>query len=390
MKIRSLFVALAITMLLAVVVAANTSEESSIDLKWYGNFTLDGAYDQNLTSHGNYIMWVQPRTYEKDDEQFNMTANQTRFGFLVNDQNHFNDARVGGRLEFDLYAPGAAQDGPMLQLRHAYLTIKYNNTRLLAGQSSDLVSPLNPSTLNYAVLWGCGNIGYRRPQVSLWQTIPFSDQSQVTMAGGFFRTIGSDLTPSLTLSLGEVSEGVDDGTDAGIPSFQGLFEIKHDFSTSGSVRIGASGLWGQLKAETSHGKFQTYESWAAVGHLQVDFSDNFGLSGEAYTGANLTSYLGGILQNSTINGVETMGGWASAWIKPSPKFKFTAGFGLDDPKDETISSGRSRNMSYFGNITYNLLPQASVGIEVSQWKTEYKYSETAQNLRAQTSFNFSF
>jgi len=387
---------LVISLLLVSGAVANAADKPTFDLKWYGYFKLDGSYDQNLTSHGNYVMWVEQPIYNKDDEQFNMTANQTRFGFVATGKG-YKDVQVGGKLEFDLYAgasgPSIVQNEATLQLRHAYFTIQSSNTKLLAGQSWDLISPLNPATLNYAALWGCGNIGYLRPQVSLWHTIQSSEQTDVTLAGGFFRTIGSDLTPTLlTLALAgdTISDGDDDGTDAGIPSFQGLFEVKHNFPTGASVRVGASGLWGQLKAETNQGNSQKYESWAAVGHVMVSFPNGSGFAGEAFTGINLGSYFGGILQSSTIDGVESLGGWASAWVKPSPKVKLAAGFGLDDPKDDDIVSGRSKNTSYFGNIRYYIVPQASIGLEVSQWETEYKSAETAKNFRAQTSFILNF
>lgn len=389
----SIMTALVISALLIAGSVAAAGDSPSFDLKWYGYFKLDGSFDQNLTSHGDYVMWVQSPTYDNDDEQFNMTANETRFGFVASGEG-YQSVQVGGKLEFDLYAgvSGAsiAQNKATLQLRHAYFTVQSNNTKLLAGQSWDLISPLNPATLNYSVQWGCGNLGYLRPQVSLWHTVQPNEQIEVTFAGGFYRTFGNDLTPNFSLSAGEISEGADDGTDAGIPSMQGLVDIRHEFPDGGYVRFGVSGLWGQLKAETSLGNSQTYESWAAVGHFMVSFANGYGVSGEAFTGTNLGNYFGGILQSSTIDGVEAFGGWTSAWVKPSPKIKLAAGLGLDNPDDNDLTSGRSLNTSYFGNIRYYIIPQATIGLEVSQWETKYKDAETAKNLRIQTSFILNF
>lgn len=394
MRRASVMAGLVIGILLIAGAAVNAGNNPSFDLKWYGHFKLDGSFDQNLTSHGNFVMWVQPRMYNKDDEQFNMTANATRFGFEATGKG-YNNLEVGGKLEFDLYAGVSAssidQNAATLQLRHAYLTIQSGSTKLLAGQSFDLVSPLNPSTLNYSALWGCGNIGYRRPQVSLWHSLRSNDdQTHATLAGGFFRTIGSDLTPTFSLAAGELSEGEDDGTDAGIPSFQGLFDVWHNLPSGGYLRVGVSGMWGKLKAETNLGNSQKYESWAAVGHLMVSFPNDFGFAGEAFTGSNLGTYFGGILRNSSIEGVRAIGGWASAWVKPSPKVKFAAGFGMDDPDDNDFTTGRSQNVSYFGNVRYNIVPQAEIGLEVSHWETKYKNAGTAKNLRAQTAFILNF
>ncbi|MCB2230558.1 hypothetical protein KQH82_07570 [bacterium] len=373
--------------------SALADNEKSFEYNVYGYFKLDGAYDQNLTSHGNFAMWVKPKSIDADDEQFNMTANQSRFGLNMNSKG-YEDVSIKGKVEFDLYAGvgGAtvAENKPMLQLRHAYFTVQKGGTKLLAGQSWDLISPLNPSTLNYSVLWGVGNIGYRRAQVSLWQSFK-AGESDVTLAAGAFRTIGSDLTPTFTLSVGELSEGSDDGTDAGIPSVQGLLDIRHAFSNGGALRVGASGLWGQLKAETNMGNYENYETWIATGHLQVDFSKAFGINGEVYSGQNGGSYFAAIANNSSIEGVASFGAWGSVWAKVSPKVKFSAGFGMDDPEDADLNMGdRSYNQCIYGNVTYQLVDPVSIGFEVSQWQTDYLSGEQAKNLRGQTSFVMNF
>lgn len=397
MKKAFLLAVTACCFLICMSVNLAADEKPSFDFNVYGKVKLDGAYDQNLTSHGNFIMWVNPQQYEGDDEQFNMTANETRLGVKMTGKG-YQKVDIHGNVEFDLYAGvgGAtvAQNKAMLQLRHAYFSVKVGNTKLTAGQTWDLISPLNPSTLNYPVLWGCGNIGYRRPQVSLSYGIDAGDNTDLTVAGGFFRTIGSDLTPTFTLATGESSDGSDDGTDAGIPSFQALFDVSHNFESGSSLRFGLSGLWGQLKSETNMNGYEKYESWAVAGHLKFALNSSFGLLGEFYTGSNLSSYFGGILNNSTVDGLASSGGWASAWLKLSSKVKLNSGFGLDDPKNEDISSGRSRNTCIFGNIQYTFVPNVTIGLELSNWETEYidgaGDTETVSNFRAQTSFILAF
>ncbi len=379
--------------LLALGLTALAGDKPSFDIKWYGYFKLDGAYDQNLTSHNNFVMWVPTPAYQGDDQQFNMTANETRFGFNAIGVN-YNNVKVAGKLEFDMYASitGAtiAENKAMLQLRHAYFSVETGHFKLLAGQTWDIISPLNPSTLNYAVLWGCGNIGYRRPQASFWYNNKAGENTDFTWGTGFFRTIGNDLTPTFTLATGETADGPDDGTDAAVPSFQTIVDVKHTLPSGGSFRTGVSGLWGQLKAETNQGHWESYESWAANFHLYFAPTPKFGFSGEVWTGSNLGSYFGGILNASKINGLAANGGWFSAWVQAAPKVQFSAGYGLDDPKDEDISSGRSKNSCVYGNVRYAFVPQASVGFEVANWQTNYKNADKADNLRAQTSFILNF
>jgi len=394
MKKRNVFLTITIFMMFLLASGSFGAEAPSFDLDWYGYFKLDGSLDQNLTSHGNFVMWVNQKSYVADDQQFNMTANQTRFGVKLDSKNYKN-AVVSGKLEFDLYAgvTGAsiAENKAMLQLRHAYFSVEKNSWTLTAGQTSDLLSPLNPATLNYPVLWGCGNIGYRRPQVSLKYTLKPSEQTNVSLATGIFRTIGSDLTPTFSLATGETSEGSDDGTDAAIPSVQGQLDIQHTFPSGAKLQLGGSGMWGQLKAETSLGNSEKYESWAAAGHLMVSLPQGFGVAGEAYTGVNLGSYFGGILNSSTVDGVNSMGAWGSLWFKPVSKVKLSTGYGFDDPEDEDlIYNQRSKNQCVYGNLNVTIVPQVTVGLEVSQWKTTYKDNDTVESLRAQTSFVLNF
>ena len=387
----TLITVVTVTVLAAGAIAA---EQPSYDLDWYGYFKLDGSFDQNVTSHGNFVMWVNQKSFNADDQQFNMTANQTRFGVKLNNKQYENTV-VSGQLEFDLYASVSdatiAENKAMLQLRHAYFSVSSGNWQLIAGQTWDLLSPLNPATLNYPVLWGCGNIGYRRPQVTVKYNLQPGDNTKISLATGFFRTIGSDLTPSFSLSTGETNDTSDDGTDAAIPSVQGQLDINHSFESGASLRMGVSGLWGQMKAETSLGNSETYESWAVNGHFMMALNQNLGVSGEAYTGVNLGGYMGGIINASTIDGVNSTGGWGAMWFKPVSKVKLSAGYGLDNPDDEDLNfNQRTKNQCIYGNINVTVVPQVTIGLEVAQWETTYQDNEAVESIRAQTSFILNF
>ena len=379
--VAGLFVMLVLSMS-----AVNAGDGPSFDMKWYGYVKLDGAYDQTRTSHGNFVMYVRPGD---DNSQFNMTANQTRFGFNGTGSG-YGKATVNAKVEVDLYGNGAAENKPALLIRHAYFTVQSGNTKLLAGQSWDLVSPLNPPTLNYSVLWGCGNAQYRRPQISLWQTFG-NDNTKATLATGFFRNMGSDIIELSLATAGEAADGEDDGTDAAIPSVQGLLDINHKLASGAKIRFGASGLWGQLKAESNAGHSSNYSSWMAGGHFMFSLPSGAGFATEAYTGSNTGTYLGGILNASTTEGVGATGAWASAWMKATPKLKLAAGFGIDQVnKDDINDNDRQNNQCVFANFNYTLVPGATMGLELSQWQTEYKNVDTYSSFRAQTAFTFSF
>ncbi len=134
-------VTFALTLLVLFVItfgAVTAGDKPGFEVKWYGYFKLDGAYDQNPTSNGNYVVYVPSKVIEGNDHQFNMTANETRFGFNATGVNYSN-VKVDGKLEVDLYASLSnttiAENKPMLQLRHAFFNVQWNRFQLVAGQS---------------------------------------------------------------------------------------------------------------------------------------------------------------------------------------------------------------------------------------------------------------
>jgi hypothetical protein len=138
---------------------------SSFKFKPYGYIKLDAAYDDSRTNYGNFVLYVPNESGNKNDNEYNMTARQTRLGLDIMAPDMY-DWQAWGRIEFDFYGDGTKHEnkGSVL-LRHAFVELKKGNFSLLAGQTSDLISPLNMDTLNYTVGWSVGNIGYRRPQV---------------------------------------------------------------------------------------------------------------------------------------------------------------------------------------------------------------------------------
>jgi hypothetical protein len=297
---------------------------------------------------------------------------------------------VSGNIEIDFYGAGA-ENKAGLMVRHAYLSLQKGRFRFLAGQTWDLIAPLNPATLNYAVLWGAGNIQYRRPQFSLFYLLGDTVGTRTELAVGAFRNQGDNLLPDMRLSDGEKVDADDDGTDAALPAFQGRIDVTHKSSSAWSIRGGISGLWSRLQAQTNLGHSQHYRSWAVSGHFTVTLPKGANLSAEIFRGSNLATYYGGILNTSRVKGLAANGGWVSAGIKLRPKLTMTTGFALDNPSDRDLASGdRSYNQVLFGNLRYALVPTMTLGLEVSKWQTSYVLSEAADAVRVEASAILAF
>ena len=360
--------------------------KSGLDIDLYGYIKLDASYDESRTNTGNFVKWVDSEATNKNDNEFNMTANQTRLGMRITGP--MDDGLLtSGRVEVDFYG-GGAENKSQLMMRHAYMKLDWpeDNFSIIAGQTSDVVSPLVPNTLNYSVAWWAGNIGYRRPQIRLTKCFTLNDKTSLKLEGAVARTIGrtNALTPS--------SES---GEDAGFPSLQARASITGPLLNKRPATLGFSGHWGKEEYDvTLAGAKKKFDSWSLNIDMSQPVNDWLTLKGEAFMGENLNQYLGGIGQgvNLTTNKeIGTQGGWVAATIKPKNKWTFNLGASVEDvERGDLNAGGLLQNRSIFANASYALNKNTSVGFELSQWHTERKSEQDADDLRAQTSFIYKF
>ena len=184
---------------------------SSLRAEVYGKIKADAAYDTQRVSTGDYIRWVESERYNSNDNEFNLTANETRLGVKIFGPED-DTLRTSGLVEVDFFASDVPENKAEMFMRHAYLLLEWPNSRfsVLAGQTWDVISPLAPyqGSLNYSVAWWAGNIGYRRPQIRV--TKAFGQDVEYKLEAALARTIGrsSGFDPG------------DTGEDAGFPTVQ--------------------------------------------------------------------------------------------------------------------------------------------------------------------------
>lgn len=361
--------------LYAFAAAVLSADEEKPSLSAYGFIKMEAIYETGAASHGNFAIWAKDPG--DNDGLFHLTAKETRFGLNMTGVS-FSGFKVAGKLEVDFQSAGVDENKPYNYMRHAYVEISNGVLSILAGQSWDIISPLNPVTLNYPVMWGAGNIGYRRPQLSL-RTDFKTGKNVITLQAGIFRTIASDYD----------NDGIEDGAAAGFPTIQGRIGGKFLLGDSSSLQIGLSGHYGKSKGQ------REYVSDSLNLDLLLVLSPKFRIIAEYFSGQNLGTYFGGIAQNVTpALGVEikARGFYINAVASLCKKLQFSAGYGVDDPDDATLGGGaRSWNATYFGNLMLSLSPALKAGLEVSNWLTDYKGAQTRQKtLRFQHSWIFSF
>jgi len=353
-----------------------------IDL--YGFVKLDASYDLSRTSVGNFARWVESETGRGKDDHFNMTARQSRVGLKMNGPD-VAGTKTNGLVEIDFYG-GGMENKNIPFMRHAYVQVDWpeHDFSLLAGQTWDVIAPLNPSTLNYSVQWWAGNLGYRRPQIRLTKGFKMGD-TRLVWQGAVARAIGhqTGFDPG------------DSGEDAGFPHFQTRVAYSFPLLTKKHTTIGVSGHWGQEEWDLdAFDNARSYDSWSICMDATVPIMDKVAVKGEFWHGENLDAYLGGIAQGVNValrRRVESTGGWGAVSLGPFDKLTFNIGASVDDPNNYDISrGGRALNRALFSNVLYDLTDAVKLGFELSYWDTPYKDIEDADSWRFQTSLIYKF
>ncbi len=346
--------------------------ESSVPVTFYGYIKLDAAYDSSRLENGdfaNYVLSESDATTE-DDAEFNMTINQTRLGLKLGGLDS-GGMKVSGKVEVDFYGGGTAPNKPRILVRHAYAKLDWEEYDLsvIAGQTSDLVSPLFPSTLNYTVMWWQGNIGYRRPQLRL--TKGFNLEGAVERI---------EFAVAATRNIGRATgfDPGDSGEDEGAPGFQARASVKFKLLTDKSTVLGVSGSVHGEEYDTDVDDESTdYDSSMICVDFTVPVTDWLLVKGEFFSGKNLDTFFGGIGQGINAAGedeIQATGGWVTATLTPPTleDWTFNAGVGVDDPKNQDLAAGaRSRNLAMYCNAIYSLGGGVSMGVEVLQLETKY-------------------
>lgn len=369
---------------------------SSLDLTFYGYVKLDASYDDSRLSLGNFARWAETESVLRNDSHFNLTANQTRLGVDLAGPTSA-DFSATGKIEFDLYGSGTGENKPEPMLRHGYVRMDWpkQSLALIAGQTWDIISPLNPTTINYSVAWWQGNIGYRRPQLRLIKTTSLAPDVEFKIDAGISRTITGRKVFFATVN------DPDTGADASYPTFAGRAGVSFPVGPKQIASFGVSGHRGveEIHRPTLNGD-DKYDSWSFNADLRLPLGPTLLLQAEVFTGQDLDSYLGGIGQgiNTGLNrGIDAVGGWASFTLTPSTLWQFNLGASFDDPDDADLTGNvdstrdaRTKNTHFFGNALYSLNAQVQLAFELAWLRTTYKVNAPGEGWRQQFAITYKF
>lgn len=352
----------------------------------YGALWGSALYHTRRTFPEPYTLYVLPLNEEGEDD-FIIDTRRTRLGIDVVGPSiaAWHNAATGGKVEIDFHGAFVVENKPGVLLRHAYGEIKNDEYRLLAGQTSDVISPLIPGALNYSVLWAQGNIGYRRAQVRAERYVALPADQLLTLQMSANQNIVSDFTGEPGVEPESVAWPLVEGRIA--------FTDNSPGPLAGPVELGVSGHIGEQGWDfTAPGPPPVnlppaddvrIRTWSFNVDLRVPVTKRFGLQGEYFMGENLSTFLGGIVQGvcpCLREPIGSHGGWVELWYDWSPCYRSHVGFGLDNPDDDDLLFGRTYNHVLYSNLVHDVTEYLIIGVEVSLAKTSYKEDRPGEPL----------
>ncbi len=353
----------------------------------YGSIRLSMAYDTHKVAGGSdgLAYYVLPLEAGEEDNEFAMTANETRFGINVNGPEAGFFKTTTGKIEADFYGKGGAANGQHIRLRHAWMDLaSENGFAIRAGQDWDTFILVDPMVVNFASMSDQGHLGNRRPQLRLSQDVKAGEGTKLTVAGAIARIAANDLDAGAQ----------DDGTDSGIPGFQAKMALSSPLLVNDPKKpamIGVSGFWGRENVDTVVSNKiigsdeKKYDSYAVIVAGKLPITAWMALQGEVWSGQNLGNYYGGIGQGINLikdTGIKATGGFAQLCFAPAEKVDCSLFYGIDTPKDDDLNDGqRSRNQNVGGNASYKISSAVKVAFEYCHLTTRYKAGDDVKDNR---------
>ena len=307
-----------------------------------------------------------------------MSARHSRIGVNLTGPSLGSESRIGAKLEADFAGgfphSGTAARQPQLRLRHAWVEIACPVWSIRFGQDWALISGPFPKTASFVVGAGKGNLWMRLPQIS-----GRIDAGMFSFAASLNRPVAGNIKYD-AFAAGDL-DVVGDGERSGLPWAMARVWVKGKGMT-----LSASVHYGKEQVNDLSGISHDKKSYSANADLQVVMGPA-ALTVRAFTGENLNTFLGGVIQgitsdSSSVTNIKSSGGWAQVVVKLNKQWTFTAGGGLDDPDDTTLLPGmRARNDWVFSNIAYTLRQNLTFMLEASCLQTAYIDDKSGKNLR---------
>ncbi|MDR2754103.1 MAG: hypothetical protein LBC20_00210 [Planctomycetaceae bacterium] len=348
----------------------------------YGYINLSASYETERTTTGDYAVFANSPDLD-DDSGFNIDPKSTRMGLKMESVGipGWSGSKSEGVIEFDFQGAFQSRNRGSLLLRKAYVSVSDGQTKFLAGQDWEIISPLYPKTLNYTAGACVGNVGYRRAMLRVDHRFDFCNSSNFVTQFGItdhvFRdnTAVSPATSSWPVIQGRLAYSFGNGY----------------FEHGKPITLGVSSHIGEQRFTFVENNRKNLPTWSFNVDVDIPLTQRLGFQMEYFLGENLATIEGGILQGVDAqrrNTIRAQGGWAAFTYQATKKLQTNFCYMIDDPFNNDVVSGNagnnlSRNYSHclFINALYNWSDALMTGFEVDFWRTHWqRYNTDTQTV----------
>jgi hypothetical protein len=299
---------------------------------------------------------------------FGATARQSQLGFEVYGPT-FAGARTSADLHLDLFGgfpdtTNGVTEG-LMRLRTATVRMDWDRTSIVVGQDAPFFSPLSPTSiasLGYPAFSYAGNLWTWIPQARLEHRMNLSNSSSITLQGGFLDPLSGEPPAS------EIYRTPQAGEKSRQPAYASHISWTHG-ADDRALSLGFGGYY----SRQNYGLGRSMDAWAGTADWSVPLGNRLGLTGEFYRGRALGGLGGGTGRsilfsrprtdpNSSLAGLNTMGGWTQLKFKAAEAVEFNVAYGQDNPFSSDLRrfyrpygyahSRISRNQSEMFNVIY--------------------------------------
>ena len=360
----------------------------------YGRLELNSSYEDGLTS-GLWSANAAQNANKDAQGRTTLSIARTRLGLNLAGPSKEGEPDLAGKFEADFAGNSGYNNfngsgsvtadysgAPGFRVRQSYGSVKFKDIglTLLFGMTDDLITPIDPPSINPSSLNGAGNLGNRRPQIRVSQAL---GPVEIAVAATHDRLRANDNVASSS------------------PGVQGRLGVKLPATWAGekaNVAFGVGGLFAKDEAANAIDTARIKRG-PSTNSINADLSlpviDILTLTGEFFTGQNLTRYGDGSLglnHTSSSNpakvkedGISSIGWWAALAAKLPANLSAAAGVGaenvdgdvvvkdgaLDAEKTDKIPGSREANMFIFANLAYNFTSAAKLTFEYLNLATDY-------------------
>jgi len=358
----------------------------------YGILITNVNYNSSALVPGSFGGFALPDT-QLNNPQFNISPGNTYLGVDIK-WPKIGDWEINGKVDLDLRGPTPLRVNNIFAplFINIYGEAKTERYRILAGQTTDIISPTFSNSLNvYPAGFQPGRLGFFRPQVRFETYQPIGDDFTFIYQGGIAEAIQTF----------QVADEVI-GDQAGLPDGQSRLALGYgnpdpkDRYHRRPFELGVSGHIGkrsgtQLGVVITQQKFTT---WSGNIDLGFKIGSKLRFDAEFFNGSVLGNFTGGIFQTfnpARLVAIRAAGAWAQLTYDINDKWQVNAAYGRDDPFNRDLAAGqRSFNDMGFTNFYYRITPRLWVATEFSRWRTNWVGIPAGRAFRVEPAVLFFF